>query len=304
MCTSPLPARRVGGQIEFLGRSSQGRFRDGEKAPLQIPCGQCAECRLKRSREWAVRCMHESSMHDENCFITLTYSDEHLKSPSLKYKDFSDFIKRLRWHRPNQKFLYFGAGEYGETNPVTKIKDGGLYRPHFHAILFGTDFPDKRPSRLLEKSDLFYSDELDYIWGHGNTTLGAVTFESCSYVARYAMKKVTGDLAKAHYTIVTPDGEIIEREPEMLHMSKRPAIGRTWFEKFGAQTYTHDSVIARGKEMQPPRYYDKLLPDVIRGMISQNRENSGMSKRQDHTDDRNNVRDVVIQAGLNQFKRD
>lgn len=304
MCTSPIPARRVNGQIEFLGRSKDHRFRDGEKAPLQIPCGQCAECRLKRSREWAVRCMHEASLHDHNCFLTLTYADEHLSSPSLKYKDFSDFIKRLRWHRPNQKFLYFAAGEYGETNPATGIKDGGLYRPHFHAILFGVDFPDKRPVRLLGKSDLFYSDELDRIWSFGNCTIGSVEFESCAYVARYAMKKVTGDLAKAHYTIVTPDGEVIEREPEMLHMSKRPAIGRAWFEKFGHQTYSHDSVVARGKEMQPPRYYDKLLPKVIQGMIAENREKRGMSRRQDHTDTRNNVRDVVVRAGLETFNRE
>lgn len=304
MCTSPIPARRVNGQIEFLGRSKDHRFRDGEKAQLQIPCGQCAECRLKRSREWAVRCMHEASLHDYNCFLTLTYADEHLSSPSLKYKDFSDFIKRLRWYRPNQKFLYFAAGEYGETNPLTGIKDGGLYRPHFHAILFGVDFPDKRPARLIGKSDLFYSDELDRIWSFGNCTIGSVEFESCAYVARYAMKKVTGDLAKAHYTIVTPDGEVIEREPEMLHMSKRPAIGRAWFEKFGHQTYTHDSVVVRGKEMQPPRYYDKLLPKVIQGMIADNREKSGMSRRQDHTDARNNIRDVVVRAGLDTFNRE
>nr|QJB20984.1 MAG: replication initiator protein [Microvirus sp.] len=304
MCTSPLPARRVGGQIEFLGRAKDHRFRGGAAATLQIPCGQCAECRLKRSREWAVRCMHEAQLHDFNCFLTLTYDSNIAPvSPSLNYKHFSDFIKRLRYYR-TEKFLYFACGEYGETNPVTHIVDGGLYRPHFHAILFGINFPDAKPCRLLGKSDLFVSDELDRIWGHGACKIGEVTFESCAYVARYAMKKVTGDLAKAHYTLVTPDGEIIEREPEMLHMSKRPAIGRVWFEKFGKQVYAHDSVVARGKKMQPPRYYDKLLPDVVRSMVLREREVKGASHRQDHTDERNNVRDVVVRAGIGQFNRD
>lgn len=78
-----------------------------------------------------------------------------------------------------------------------------------------------------------------------------MTFESAAYVARYAMKKVNGDLAKAVYTVITEDGEIIERTPELLVMSKRPAIGRMWFEKFGKHVYTHDRVIARGVEMQP-----------------------------------------------------
>jgi len=43
-----------------------------------VPCGQCIGCRLERSRQWAVRCVHESSLYDRNCFITLTYSDEYL----------------------------------------------------------------------------------------------------------------------------------------------------------------------------------------------------------------------------------
>ena len=30
---------------------------------LQLPCGQCVGCRLERSRQWAIRCMHEAQMH-------------------------------------------------------------------------------------------------------------------------------------------------------------------------------------------------------------------------------------------------
>lgn len=304
MCTRPLPARRVNGQIEFLGRGPDERFYNNKAATLQIPCGQCAECRLKRSREWAVRCMHESSLHRDNCFITLTYSDEHLESPSLIYKHYADFMKRLRKKYPRDQMLYFVCGEYGETNPDSGVIDGGLYRPHFHAILFGFNFPDRVPVKMLGKADLYKSAILDKLWGKGACKIGDVTFESCSYVARYAMKKVNGDLAYKHYTCVLPDGEIIEREPEMLHMSKRPAIGRMWFEKFGRHAYAHDSVVARGVEMQPPRYYDKLLPDVVRSMVSDIRAEKGNLKRSDHTDARNNVRDDVVQAGLNQFKRD
>ena len=312
MCTSPLPARRVGGQIEFLGRSDKGRFFSSKAATLQIPCGQCAECRLKRSREWAVRCMHEASLHRDNCFLTLTYDSAGTgrgRSPlghevSLEYKDFSGFMKRLRSRFPKDKISFFCCGEYGETNPATGVQDGGLYRAHFHAILFNFNFPDRVPCRMLGRSDLEKSQLLDEIWGFGACKIGQVTFESAAYVARYAMKKVTGDLAKAHYTLITPDGEIIERTPEMLVMSKRPAIGRRWFEKFGKQVHTHDRVIARGKEMQPPRYYDKLLPRVVRQMVVQQRELAGQVRRDDHTDDRNNVRDVVVQAGMSQFKRD
>ena len=45
---------------------------------LELPCGQCIGCRLERARQWALRCMHESSLYEENSFVTLTYDDEHL----------------------------------------------------------------------------------------------------------------------------------------------------------------------------------------------------------------------------------
>lgn len=308
VCTSPLHARRVGGVLEFLGRSKSERYFFGSNSRLgdvlQIPCGQCAECRLKRSREWAVRCMHEASLHRDNCFLTLTYSGDSIHSVSLKYKHFSDFLKRLRSRFPKDKISFFACGEYGETNPVTKCIDGGKYRAHFHALLFNFNFPDRVPCRLLGSADMFNSAILDSTWGHGACKIGEVTFESAAYVARYAMKKVTGDLAKAAYTIITPDGEMIERTPEMLVMSKRPAIGKLWFERFGAHVYYRDKVVARGKEMQPPRYYDKLLPEVVRGMVQRDRAAKGALRSEDNTDSRNNVRDVVVQAGISQFNRD
>lgn len=43
--------------------------------PVTIPCGQCIGCRLERSRQWAVRCVHEASLHTSNCFLTLTFSN-------------------------------------------------------------------------------------------------------------------------------------------------------------------------------------------------------------------------------------
>lgn len=303
MCTSPLPARRVGGQIEFLGRGEKSRFFSSKAATLQIPCGQCAECRLKRSREWAVRCVHEASLHRDNCFLTLTFRDDD-KAVSLDYVYFQAFMKRLRARFPKDKIGFFACGEYGETNPVSGVKDGGKYRAHFHCLLFGFNFPDRVPCRMLGQSDLWKSPLLDELWRYGDCKIGEVNFESAAYVARYAMKKVNGDLAKAHYTIVLPDGEIIERNPEMLVMSKRPAIGKMWFEKYGKHVYYRDRVIARGKEMQPPRYYDKLLPQVVRQMVAKERETRLAGNACDHTDDRNNVRNVVVQAGLKQFERD
>ena len=73
---------------------------------LQIPCGQCAECRLKRSREWAIRCMHEASLHRDNCFLTLTISEPD-KALSLNYDYFQAFMKRLRARFPRERIGFF-----------------------------------------------------------------------------------------------------------------------------------------------------------------------------------------------------
>ena len=43
-----------------------------------LPCGRCMGCRLERSRQWALRCFHESKLYEDNCFVTLTFSDENL----------------------------------------------------------------------------------------------------------------------------------------------------------------------------------------------------------------------------------
>ena len=99
---------------------------------VALPCGQCHGCRLERSRQWAVRCLHESTLHAQNCFITLTYDDANLPTNgSLYYPDFQKFVRSLR--DAGYIFRYYMAGEYGSN----------FDRPHYHSILFGMHFPDK-----------------------------------------------------------------------------------------------------------------------------------------------------------------
>lgn len=101
--------------------------------PVTVPCGQCIGCRLDKSRDWAVRCLHEASLYQDNCFITLTYDDAHLDPlGSLNKDDFVKFMKRLRFQY-GPKIRFFHCGEYGTL----------LNRPHHHACIFNFDFYDK-----------------------------------------------------------------------------------------------------------------------------------------------------------------
>jgi hypothetical protein len=210
--------------------------------PVSIPCGQCIGCRLERSRQWAVRCVHEASLHERNCFITLTYDPDHLpENGTLVMEHFQLFMKRLR-KEFGAGIRFFHCGEYGE-------KQG---RPHYHAALFNFDFPDKVFLRRTPRGDVCWSSaSLQRLWGKGRTELGSLTFESAAYIARYITKKQLGKGAQAHY-----EG----RKPEYTTMSRKPGIGKGWLEKWTADVYPVDRVVlkrgGRMIEMRPPRFYD------------------------------------------------
>lgn len=217
--------------------------------PMEVPCGQCIGCRLERSRQWAMRCVHEASLYDNNCFITLTYSDDHLPSPpSLCLPHFQKFLKRLR-KKYGPDIRFFHCGEYGD---LTR-------RPHYHAILFNHDFPDKILWSQRQEHRVYRSEALEALWPYGFSEIGSVSFESAAYVARYVLKKINGEQADSHYQTIDPDtGEISRIAPEYTTMSRKPGIGRGWWEKFRGDVQPHDRVVLRGMEMQPPKYYDRI----------------------------------------------
>lgn len=246
-CYRPIAAwQTTSGEITFVERGDIARS-------LALRCGQCVGCRLERSRQWATRCLHEASLHQRNCFITLTYDDEHLPSNyGLHYPDFQLFLKRVR-ARLRARVRYYMAGEYGSD----------FTRPHYHALLFGIDFTDKQTfSKSQTGSQLYRSATLESLWQLGYSSIGDCNFESAAYVARYCMKKITGDLARGHYSLVDQaTGELIERSPEFNHMSLKPGIGRKWVEKWWTDVFPQGTVVVRGKEARPPRYYEKLFEE-------------------------------------------
>lgn len=227
--------------------------------PLTIPCGYCIGCRLEKSRQWAMRCVHEAQLHKKNCFITLTFNNDALKSRktnSLLKRDFQLFIKRLRKHFNGQKIRYYQCGEYGDR----------FKRPHYHACIFGEDFSG---DRTVWKSGLYRSKTLESLWPFGFSTIGECTFESAAYVARYVTKKIYGKNSLEHYTKFDKNtGEILEElQPEYTSMSRRPGIGRGWIEKYTSDVYPKDFVHVRGKKSKPVRYYDKYLESVSPGTL-------------------------------------
>lgn len=256
-------------------------------------------CRLERSRQWATRCLHESALHKSNAFITLTYDASNLPpGASLVYSDFQKFMKRLRKHFTGQLVRFYMCGEYGSQ----------FSRPHFHACIFGVDFLDKSFWQTTPSgAKLYRSPSLERLWPFGFSSVGEVTFESAAYVARYIMKKITGDLADEHYSYTDPStGEVISRTPEFTHMSLKPGVGSGWFTKYVGDVFPHDYVIARGAKSRPPRYYDKIyqkMAPVEMETIRFERGLTGLVHAADNTPERLLDREIVAKAKSNIFPR-
>lgn len=249
--------------------------------PIEIACGQCLGCRLRRAQDWALRVMHEAQMHDENCFVTLTYRDEALPAGgSLQYSDFQLFMRRVRKWRPARFFM---CGEYG---PET-------LRPHYHACLFGVSFDDQVVAGKSGAGKVFYrSARLDSFWQLGHATVQPLTPASAAYTARYVVDKVTGDGAAAYYG---------DRVPEFSHCSLKPGIGATWFARYGSDVFPRDYAVMDGQEKAVPKYYDRLIrraKDVRMDEVEYQRELRGRKCAADSTPERLSVRQTVREAAV------
>ncbi len=248
-CYHPLRGvlvERPGGRSIEFSHKAKGKG-------VTVPCGRCIGCKLERARQWAVRIMHESSMHDDCVFATLTYDPKfYPENGSIDVPTCQLFLKRLRSQVSPVRIRFFLCGEYGEL----------MARAHYHIIIFGYGFPDKVSIGTKNEYEEFRSDLLDKTWGLGFCSFGSVTFDSACYVANYATKKITGPKAKAHYK---------GRVPEFLLMSRRPGIGRSWIDEFASDVYPSDEVIVRGRQCRPPRFYDEVFkkkhPAVMEAIV-------------------------------------
>lgn len=259
---------------------------------FRIPCGQCIGCRLERSRQWAIRCIHEASLYERNCFITLTYATDHLPpNGTLVTRDWQLFMKRLR-KAYGPRIRFFACGEYGPK----------LGRPHYHACLFNFRFDDLcDPVRTKSGELLYRSPALANLWGMGHVSVGDVTFQSAAYVARYVCDKITGEAAEAHYQ---------GRKPEFLVMSRKPGIGRGWLDKFQGDIYPRKGggPVINGHEVKPPRYYDLQYeienPDEFQKVKAGRRGPSDWIPTGDKTSDRLKVRNEVTTLRVKRFTRE
>lgn len=176
------------------------------KNGLAVPCGKCDICRSNNRNEWSIRmAIHLASCDRMPMFITLTYNDDNLPYycnhwkdvnrhmsctkdcfafslkcggcyPTLLRDDVSKFLKayKRKYGLTNEKFQYFGCGEYGEN----------YRRPHYHLLFFGDD----------ELYDSFFQDtelaqsRIAALWPYGFVHVGIAGFDGIHYCTKYCLK--------------------------------------------------------------------------------------------------------------------
>lgn len=231
--------------------------------------------------------MHEAQLAGagRSHFVTLTLNDDNLRAleaedpsrprHSLWKRDLQLFMKRLR-NRVGDGVKSFGSGEYGEE---------GL-RPHYHVCLLHMEFPDLYPWKVTGSRSLVYrSPLLEQVWPYGFAHVGTLTQNSAEYTARYAVKKVSADLAVERYRRADPDTqEVWQVQPEFALMSK--GIGAGWLDRFACDCASGFLIASSGHKVPVPRYYRERLSDAVQARLSLRGKALARRQAADNTDSR------------------
>jgi len=235
--------------------------------PMTLPCGKCYECKRDHVKSWACRGHYEMLRWPVSLFVTLTYDDKNLPfMSSLKKRDVQLFLKRLKKKLKSCKenpIRQIYCGEYGD----------GTGRPHYHLILFNTDFADAKLVRQEGYKRIYTSKTLTKLWGKGKVEYALANPSTIAYVVGYVHKKLSKRDNESRYAM-DHDGAVYPIEPEFIEPSRNPGIGSNLR---GSNSLKKGYITALGQKYKLPKYFMnwlKIHDPKIFLEISQNRDNS------------------------------
>ncbi len=168
-----------------------------DKETIQVSCGKCIQCQIKRIKNWTSKLYLETISHEESCFITLTFDNNKITNTNdkeltplmacdLAYSKryFQLFMKRLRKHIQKYEgklIKFYHIGEYGALNQ----------RAHHHVIIFGWKPNDMR---IMENSKSgkpqYHSKLIDNKWKLGRTSVQNTNINNIKYITKYTTEKI------------------------------------------------------------------------------------------------------------------
>lgn len=217
--------------LPVIGTDEQGEpIYDERVLFIEIPCGQCEECRKQKTREWQVRLTEELKEHKYPYFITLTFDPKELKQLCHKSRlgecnaVCAYAVRHMleRYRKDHKKSLRHWL--------ITELGHEGTERIHMHGLLFSDE-----PLTFMEsKEEHFYTWKY---WKYGMIYVGDYcTLRTINYIVKY-INKIDTD----HKGF---NGQILAS----------PGIGKQFLERL--QKY--ESTMYRYKPKQTKDYY--LLP--------------------------------------------
>lgn len=254
------------------------RFLENKNRWTHVSCGNCTSCRIGKMQEWKLRLLMEQQYHDDSCFITLTYDNEHLEHlpnsrqsiitshgeiirKSLDFDDLSKFWKRLR-EDLDHPIKFYASGEYGE-----KINYPSAYRPHFHAIVYGLGVNSQ--TRNLLKDNWRFCDS--YRFDGIKAGLAYAESDSMLYVSSYVRKKLVGKLGKQEYQdkgLIPPDSRCSQGIAYQWYLDNRNKVLKDLHVTFQGRVYPipryfvkKDEILKEKLENAALRYKFKKLQE-------------------------------------------
>lgn len=209
-------------------------FLRGVKPLMVTDCWKCLHCKKKRARNLATRCVLHASCFKQNMFLTLTYDEKLIGyHNTLVYKHVQDFTRALRRYVDyhfKQRIDVFNVHEYGKNG-----------KKHWHLIVFGFDFPDKKFFTTSNGLPLYTSEKLSDLWSRGHCTIGDVSEASAMYQAQYMEKDVK-------------NGSVGLKKAK----SKHQGLGRPFFMQHYKQILSLGYIPFSGQKVPVFRYFQRL----------------------------------------------
>ena len=211
---------------------------------IEIPCGQCEECRKQKTREWQVRLTEELKNWKYPYFITLTFSPKELEELCQKSRlgecnalcAYAVRHMLERYRKDHKKSLRHWL--------ITELGHEGTERIHMHGLLFSNE-----PLKFEEtKEKDFYTWKY---WKYGMIYVGNYcTLRTINYIVKY-INKIDED----HKGF---NGQILAS----------PGIGSQWLQTLKNKTIEykykpHESkdyyLLPNGKKIKLPKYYKNKI---------------------------------------------
>ena len=277
MCLNPITIQN--------NRLDYDRF--VHKKYLQVPCGECDECRKQRIQQFATRLTFENyatiKAGGHNVFLTFSYNNAHLPylcyggygyKEAVKCFDSKHILYLLRalhrhYAKKGLKFKHFVCSEYGDT---TK-------RPHYHGLF---NLPAEiDPLEFAERARKYWTKgiygKLGFMFPSASDcrVFNKHIVRSDSSAGRYVAKYAVKDLSFYKLPII----KIISKD-KVLKSQYHDYLPKTYIScNLGVSALPLVKVDSQyllcpftGKKLTIPRYYFDKLSYNIKQHVGDNRK--------------------------------